>query len=65
MALQEIDREYGGGVERQFREALEAIQGEAYLWQIDDSPFGWSEAVIEEMRLIARRALDAAEGGER
>lgn len=38
-------------------EALEEIQGEAYLWQIADGPYDKPKDVIEAMRKIARAAL--------
>lgn len=49
--------------EQEARDILESIQGDAYLWQIDDSPWDTPEEVIERLRQTARdglRKLDAA-----
>ena len=43
------------------REALEEIQGDAYLWQIGEGPWADDPAgLIEHLRKVAREALDAA-----
>lgn len=50
---------------RETVEALEEVQGDAYLWQIDEGP--WADdhrGLIEHLRKVARAALSNHEGRE-